>query len=328
MPLRHNGSMTLAPAGSARFPLIDALRGAALVAMVVYHFGWDLTFYGLIATDVTRDPAWRTFARMIAGSFLFLVGISLVLATRNGFNRRAYLRRLALIVLAAAGITLASWLAFPDAYIFFGILHHIALASVLALPFLAVPVWLTAGVALAVAVLPFVFTSPVFSFPLLLWTGLAPVPPVTNDYVPLFPWFACVLAGVAAARALLPGLVESRIGNWQPAGAAGQALVWGGRRSLPIYLIHQPVLLALLWLPAQLVTPAPLDGARFMAPCTESCMMTGNSAEVCTDFCECARTRLEEEGLWGRALAHRPSEADITRMQEATAICRIRPAQP
>src|SRR5687768_1672935 len=80
-----------------RLPLIDAARGAAILAMVVYHFSWDLRFFGFIAADVAGGLGWRVFARLIAGAFLFLVGVSLVLATQGGFDRARYLRRLGII---------------------------------------------------------------------------------------------------------------------------------------------------------------------------------------------------------------------------------------
>ncbi|MFX5595080.1 heparan-alpha-glucosaminide N-acetyltransferase domain-containing protein, partial [Acinetobacter baumannii] len=83
-----------------------------------------------------------------------LVGFSLVLASRNGIDRKAYLRRLILVAGAAVLVTLGTWFALPHAYIFFGILHHIALASVLALPVLRLPVLAVAGGAITCFALP------------------------------------------------------------------------------------------------------------------------------------------------------------------------------
>src|SRR6185503_12461180 len=62
-----------------RLDAIDAIRGAALCAMVVYHFAWDLADFHLVGWDVAAGPIWRLFARSIASSFLILVGVSLVL---------------------------------------------------------------------------------------------------------------------------------------------------------------------------------------------------------------------------------------------------------
>ena len=59
-----------------RIALVDAARGVAILAMVVYHFTWDLSLQGLVRVNPTIDPAWMWFARLIAGSFLALVGVS------------------------------------------------------------------------------------------------------------------------------------------------------------------------------------------------------------------------------------------------------------
>ena len=71
------------------------MRGVAIVAMVVYHTAFDLSARSLIPVDILRDPAWIVFARSIASTFLLLVGVGLVLATRRGLRPKPYLRRLA-----------------------------------------------------------------------------------------------------------------------------------------------------------------------------------------------------------------------------------------
>ena len=121
---------TSAPA-RGRIELLDLARGTALLAMFVYHFAYDLSFFRLIRVDVVSDPGWRLFARLIAGSFLAIVGFSLILATRNGLNRKAYAKRFAMVAGAALLVTIGTWFAIPENFIFFGILHHIALASLL-----------------------------------------------------------------------------------------------------------------------------------------------------------------------------------------------------
>ncbi|MBN9447509.1 MAG: DUF1624 domain-containing protein [Bosea sp.] len=87
-----------------RIQLVDLARGIALLAMFVFHFAYDLSNFGLIETDIAFEPGWRLFARCIAGSFLVVVGISLVLATRNGLNRAAFLKRLAMVIACFAAI--------------------------------------------------------------------------------------------------------------------------------------------------------------------------------------------------------------------------------
>jgi uncharacterized membrane protein len=107
----------------ARSRWLDSARGLAVVAMVIYHVGWDLSHFGLIETDVAFATGWRRFAQAIAASFLVISGISLALATQRGIRMQHLLKRLGVIAGAALLVTIGSWLAFPDQFIFFGILH-------------------------------------------------------------------------------------------------------------------------------------------------------------------------------------------------------------
>jgi uncharacterized membrane protein len=183
----------------------------------------------------------------VASSFLFLVGVSLVLAHGNGIRWRSFLRRLAMIAGAAALITAATAYAVPHAFIFFGMLHSIMVASVLGLAFLRAPVWLTLAAALAAWFLPDLASSPAFDSRWLAWTGLAATPPASFDFVPVTPWFAATLAGIAAARLADAAGLWTRLRARNP-GPLLRTLSWPGRHSLAVYLLHQPVLLGLLWL--------------------------------------------------------------------------------
>src|SRR5690606_31391412 len=140
------------------------------------------------------------------------------------------------VAAAAAAISLATWLAVPGGFIFFGILHQIALASLLGLAFLRLSAWATLTAAVLVAAAPHVLRSAVFDHPALWWVGLSSANPRSNDYVPLFPWFSAVLTGIAAARiaeaaGLLARLGGVSLSNWS------RPLHWAGRHSLAVYLV-------------------------------------------------------------------------------------------
>jgi uncharacterized membrane protein len=287
-----------APASlTRRLPLIDAARGLAVVAMVIYHFSWDLRFFGYIAADVETDLGWRSFARTIAGAFLFLVGVSLVLSTRRGIDTRAFLKRLGIIVAAAAAITIVTWFVFPDTFIFFGILHHIALASVLGLAFLRLPACLVAATALACFAAPSLLAGPAFDSPWLVWLGLESEFPRTNDFVPLLPWFGVVLAGMAAAR--LSPLYEAsrrplqRLGDHTPS-----QLLWLGRHSLIIYLLHQPILFGAVYAASQIAPPAPIEFRPwYLDACRSQCVGGEQDEDACRAICECLAPKVEDAGL-------------------------------
>lgn len=282
-----------------RWAAIDIARGLAVAAMIVYHFAWDLSFFRLSAVDVVGHPGWQLFARTIAATFLILVGAGLVLAHGKGIRWRSFFKRLAVIAAAALTITVATRLAMPESYIFFGILHCIALASLLALPFLRAPVVLALAAAAFAFAAPALFTAPGLDAAALDWLGLGARAPLTNDYVPVFPWFGFVLAGLAAMRLVLrhgprPGAPGPRRENrlWR-------GLVWGGRHSLVIYLAHQPVLLAALFLVARAIGPDPAaEEASFLRSCARSCAARGGGKALCEAGCGCAAGRLKAEGLW------------------------------
>lgn len=229
-----------------RLPAIDLARGVALLAMTVYHFSWDLALFELLDPHFPHTAGMVWFARLIAGSFLFLVGFNLVLAHRAGIRWRKFYVRLAMIVGAAALITLVTYFATPDAFIFFGILHSIAFASILGLAFLRLPWWAN-GVFVAI----FLFgsnylRSAIFDPPVWWWTGLSARPLISNDFVPVFPFFGLVLAGIAAADAALKANILPPLRHWRADGRTGRALRLIGRHSLAFYLVHQPILIALL----------------------------------------------------------------------------------
>jgi uncharacterized membrane protein len=240
----------MTPAAAPRIPAVDLARSVALLGMVVFHFTFDLEMFGHIAPGTTLQPGWAMFARLVAGSFLFLAGVSLVLAHGQGIRWRGLLRRLAMVAGAALLITAATRIAMPEAFIYFGILHAIAAASLLGLAFLRAPVWLTLAAAALALVLPEVARAPAFDSRWLAWTGLAATVPPSFDFVPLLPWVAAALAGIAAARAGQAVGLWDRLRDPAP-GPVLRGLAWPGRHSLAIYLLHQPVLIGLLWLAAR-----------------------------------------------------------------------------
>ena len=104
-----------------RLLLIDAVRGVAIIGVVVFHIVWDLEFVGFII-GVASHPIWLAFGRTLAGTFMFLVGVSLILAHSHSFKASSFARRLLVLLLAASTITAATWYAFPDTFIYFSVI--------------------------------------------------------------------------------------------------------------------------------------------------------------------------------------------------------------
>ncbi|MCD7110304.1 DUF1624 domain-containing protein [Rhizobium sp. DKSPLA3] len=281
-----------------RLGWLDVVRGIAILAMASYHFSWDLEYFGYLAPATVSTGLFKYYARGIASSFLLLAGFSLVLGHVPRFRRRAFLIRLAKIAAAAAVISLATWFAFPSGFIFFGILHSIAAASLIGLLFLRLPVVVTLAAAAAAFVAPLYLRSAFFDTPALWWVGLSETLPRSNDYVPLLPWLAPFLTGIALGRIALAGnwLDRTAPSDGRPNKAA-RGLAFAGRHSLPIYLIHQPLLLSLVALFA-MVYPAPAPDPRQALQLTCMATCTANQTEAfCTRLCGCTLDRLVEQNL-------------------------------
>ncbi len=233
-------------AGQRRLVIVDVMRGVAIALMVIYHFCFDLAYFGYAGFDFYQDAFWLNFRTLILSLFLFLVGVSLVLSTQRGVNVRRFVARLLRIVGAALLVSVATWWMFDNRFVFFGVLHFIALASVLGLLFVRKPV-IALVLGIALLVIGNTVQYPGFDQPGLRWIGLMTHKPATEDYVPLFPWFGVVLAGIFAGHVLLRERRLERLDSIMPSGTAPvRLLAFSGRHSLLIYLLHQPVLFGAL----------------------------------------------------------------------------------
>ncbi|MDB5592143.1 heparan-alpha-glucosaminide N-acetyltransferase [Enterovirga sp.] len=305
---------------------VDLARGAAVVAMVIYHFAWDLSQLGFVATDIQGHLGWSLFARLVAASFLILSGVSLVLAHGRALRPAAFLRRLAVLAAAAAAVSGATYLVFPDSFIFFGILHNLVLSSLIALPFLRAPTAVTGLAAVALLATPLLVSTSVFDSPALAPLGLGRTVPVTNDYVPVFPWTGFVLAGMAGWR--LAGARAGRAGPARP-GAAARLLAGLGRRSLLVYLLHQPVLFGALFGLRQVLGPDLAAEARpFMRHCVASCEAAGTPGPTCRAACTCTVEELRQDGLWRKVLAGRPTAEEFSQAELTAQLCLRRATSP
>lgn len=228
-----------------RYPVPDALRGVAILLMVIYHFCYDLVFLRLVYFDFTHDPFWLSFRYSIVTLFVGLVGFSLVLATQQGIHYRRFGWRLAWLCVCAVLVTVASLYLFPQRFIFFGVLHFIALASVLGLLFIRFQ-HLNLLLGVLFISLGIWGQHPFFDQQPWQFFGMMTHKPATEDYVPLLPWFGVVLLGMyAAQQALAHDWLSTKV---LPPWTCG--LTWAGRHSLWIYMLHQPLLLGMMsaWL--------------------------------------------------------------------------------
>ena len=141
---------------------------------------------------------------------------------------------------------------FPRSWISFGVLHGIAV--MLLLLRYAAPVgrwgWLAWPLGLLALLLPQWVEHPFFDSRWTEWVGLVTRKPVTEDFVPLLPWFGVMLWGFAAASAAAGRAQVGSYPGWLfgPMPRALGPLAALGRWPLSFYMLHQPVLIGLILL--------------------------------------------------------------------------------
>lgn len=232
--------------GAGRLAVVDLMRGVAIALMMIYHFCFDLAHFGFTRFDFYNDGFWLNFRTLILSLFLVLVGMSLVLAAQRSINNRRFVERLLRVTGSAALVSFATWWMFGERFVFFGVLHFIALASLLGLFFVRKPV-IALAFGIALLVVGNAWQFPWFDQPGWRWIGMMTHKPATEDYVPLAPWFGVVLSGIFMGDLLSRGGRLKRVNNALPAGSAPiRLLAFSGRHSLLIYLIHQPLLFGVI----------------------------------------------------------------------------------
>jgi uncharacterized membrane protein len=242
---------------SQRIDSLDALRGLAMLWMTLFHLCFDLTHAALIQQDFYRDPVWTWQRVMIVSLFLFCAGLGQAVATVQGQSWARFWQRWVQVAGCAGLVTLGSWWMFPQSFIYFGILHGMAAMLIVVRLTAHGGRWLWLAGALAIAskfAASYVLSTWVggsfvnaMNAPTLSWLGWITQLPITEDYAPVFPWLGVMWWG-AAAGAWLMSRLGPRLGSsgMNPLPWAGRALAALGRWSLSYYMLHQPVLIALV----------------------------------------------------------------------------------
>lgn len=222
---------------------IDALRGIAIVMMLLSNFLFDL----FIFKDFVQfyEGFWFYFARATATFFLLVAGISLTLSYARKKTFSHFLRRGVKIFSCGLLITAVTWFFFPEGMIFFGILHLIGLSVILAYPFLRLT-YLNLVVSSLVILAGMVIEEMQVNFPLLVW--FYPQQTSSVDYTPILPWFGVVVLGIFMGKAIFPSGKRKYSIPDVSAVKPIRLLMFLGRHSLAIYLLHQPLFLAVIFL--------------------------------------------------------------------------------
>ena len=212
-----------------RIDILDGWRTLAVLLMVVWHLLYDLRQQRIGVIIPTAYP-WRLIRCAAVHSFLFLAGISCNLSKNN--RRRGV--RLCLCALCVNAVML-----FIDPVVF-GILHLIAVCILLWAWLKPEPKVWKGLLCLAVFAALYPWLPDVrVDFDALFWLGLRSEEFYSADYYPLLPWSLLFFAGGHLGPRLCEKLRGVSLPSW---------CTWVGRHALLIYAVHQPILLAGIWL--------------------------------------------------------------------------------
>ncbi|MGA2105722.1 heparan-alpha-glucosaminide N-acetyltransferase [Methanoregula sp.] len=243
--------------GTARYPEIDLFRGIAIIMMILFHTIFDLSFFQIVSFDVT-DGFWRFFAYATASLFLLIVGISLSISHARAVSRINGLALVKKFVFRGAGIfccgllvTVATWWYLHEGYVIFGILHLIGVAVMLSPLFFRFRTW-NAVIGIVFIIVGWILGTIPGPMGLLVF-GIHPLMFQSVDYTPIFPWMGLVLLGLALGEFAYPN-GERRWALPKIPKRAFAPLEFLGRHSLIIYLVHQIVIVLIIYL----VTGAPV----------------------------------------------------------------------
>ncbi|MEL4305063.1 heparan-alpha-glucosaminide N-acetyltransferase [Methanococcoides sp. LMO-2] len=250
-----------------RFWEIDLLRGIAIVMMVAFHLAYDLKYFNAYDINLTSGSIFMV-GRVSAILFIVLAGISLTLSHSRKWQMKGtgstgekveryeksefarYAKRGLRIFFWGMLITGGSYIFLRDGVIVFGILHFIGIGIILAYPFLR---FRTANLILALPVIATGLWMQNITFEInwFFWAGLRSSGFHSYDYFPLLPWFGILLIGIFLGNLLYPDYKRAQllssipdISGYLPV----KGLCYMGRRSLLIYLLHQPILVLLIYI--------------------------------------------------------------------------------
>ena len=217
-----------------RYRWLDGLRGLAVILMIVFHFFYDLSYFGFISDNVAGKSIWLPLRYLIISIFVLTMGMSLYFSSYKGIKLNAFIKRTGNLIILSASITIGTYIFIPDKWVYFGILHFLVFASIFGVIFINIPyVALALGISI---LLIHKFVGLSFGWPM---HNFKPYDGPPMDFVPLTPWLGVALIGIFLGFYVVSSRrAQAFLNKVNPS----ESLVFTGKHALTIYVLHQAIL--------------------------------------------------------------------------------------
>ena len=234
---------------SSRIWEIDFIRGLAIILMMIFHLIVDLTDFYAYGLDYFRG-FWYLEGKLSAILFMLICGVSSTLGRHNFLHGCK-------VFMWAMLLTAVTYIYNENCYILFGILHFLGISLLSANFMRRLPITWLLLISSTTIIIGLLFSTRFVTTPYLFPLGLMNSTFISMDYYPLFPWYGVFLFGIIGGKMLYghkKRLGLRQVSYIQPKFQTSltplhfrKNITWLGQHSLVIYLIHQPILLALLY---------------------------------------------------------------------------------
>jgi uncharacterized membrane protein len=241
-----------APKARERIGAFDVFRGFSVISMVLFHYCYDVRYIAGNSLPFFEPPLQDVWRCSISWAFVFIAGCMSVYSRDN-------LRRSLKYMAVAAGIYVATSVLSVDTPISFGIIYCMGACTLVAHAANSLGARPRGWLAAALFLIMFVVTlhvsdgylgafglriqlpNALYSTEWASWLGFPGPRFASGDYYPVIPFTLMYLVGAAAGRAWSEGGFPEWFSK-----VSCPPLEAVGRHALPIYLIHQPAIIAVL----------------------------------------------------------------------------------
>lgn len=214
---------------------IDLFRVIAICLMIIFHFVYDLNEFAKVDIDY-NGTLWHYIGEISALIFIFVSGVS------SGLSRNCVKRGTKVFGFGML-LTIVTYFFDRTEYIRFGILHFLGIAMILSPLLNRLKKWQMISIGIISLLFGSFAANTIVSTFLLLPFGLVYNNFSSMDYYPLFPYLSVYILGILIFRIFYYKGDSIFKTNYN-----SKVIQYISKNSLIIYLIHQPILLSMIYI--------------------------------------------------------------------------------